>query len=186
MIYCLQGTPIKLGIGFVVLNVSGVGYKIFMSPNAISLNAPTTIYTYLAVREDAMTLYGFHTEAEQSLFELLLGVSGIGPKAAMSIITTFQPDEFKRYCIEADAKAISAAPGIGVKAASKIILEISGKLDYCEGLETPVSAPSDARNAVDALVSLGYAVNDARRVVDSLKSKGLPSEELIKQALQLL
>ena len=152
------------------------------------------LYTYLNVKEDAMTLFGFLTKEELDLFKLLITVNGIGPKGAMGILGAFSADDLRFAIMAGDSKAISSAPGIGAKTAQKVILELKDKLKM-EDFITPISgdnitgtAASDndiIADAVMALTSLGYGQTEALRAIKSCKiNDGDTVEALIKEALK--
>lgn len=145
----------------------------------------------MMVREDAMSLYGFSNKDERRLFELLITVNGVGAKAGMSIMSTLSPTELKLAIAAGDAKAISAANGIGKKTAERIILELKDKVEMPTSLpemEGVVAATySDERNeAVNALIALGYSKNEAASAIGSVAENGLTCEEYIKKALKNL
>ncbi len=192
MFYYLKGTLAHKGENFVALDVSGAGYKIFTSINNLSkVNTETEckFYTYTHVREDIFDIYGFLTEEELSFFEMLISVSGVGPKAALSILSILSPSDIVSAIIMGDSKAISRAPGIGSKIAQRIILELKNKVS-----ENDIISPKSDDNflsidtsneAVAALMALGYSATDAKRAVISVD--GAKSvEETIKIALKNL
>lgn len=192
MFYYLKGILAHKGENFVALDVGGVGYKIFASINNLSkVNTENEykFYTYTHVREDIFDIYGFLTEEELSFFEMLISVSGVGPKAALSILSILSPSDIVSAIIMGDAKAISRAPGIGSKIAQRIILELKNKVS-----ENDIIAPKGDDNflaidtsneAVAALMALGYSSTDAKRAVISVE--GAKSvEETIKIALKNL
>lgn len=184
----------------VVIEVGGIGYSIFMTGRAISLlgkkGTEVTVHTYLNVKEDAMQLYGFLTRDELSVFRLLLGVNGIGPKAALGILSALSPDDLRFAVMAGDVKAITAAPGIGKKTAEKLILELKDKLrledvlDY--GHQPEIVTDSGAgfsediqNDAIQALTALGYGSTEALKAVRQVEiQEGMTAEELLKQALK--
>lgn len=152
-----------------------------------------TLYTHLAVKEDAIDLFGFYDEAERSMFKLLIGVSGVGPKGAVSVLSSLTPERFALAVASSDTKAIRA-PGIGPKTAERIVLELRDKVSKEQaasgitGVELPVPAPgvqANAAEAISALEVLGYARAEAANAVASLDSS-LSVEELIKRGLKVL
>lgn len=152
-----------------------------------------TLYTHLAVKEDAIDLFGFYDEAERSMFKLLIGVSGVGPKGAVSVLSSLTPERFALAVASSDTKAIRA-PGIGPKTAERIVLELRDKVSKEQaasgitGVELPVPAPglqANAAEAISALEVLGYARAEAANAVASLDNS-LSVEELIKQGLKVL
>ena len=204
MFYYLKGALVHLENGLAVLDVGGVGYKLTVSgttydampPNRSVATPPTVcLYTHMAVREDDVELFGFATQEELASFKLLISVSGIGPKAAMSILTLLSPEKFARAVCTEDKKTIAKANGIGPKTAARVILELKDKLMKETDLSSPISAspaPSATgtsrgklSEAVDALVVLGYSRAEASGVLKDLDSS-LELEELIRAALKKL
>lgn len=203
MFYYLKGALVHLENGLAVLDVGGVGYKLTVSgttydamPANRSVSAPPTVclYTHMAVREDDVELFGFATQEELASFKLLISVSGIGPKAAMSILTLLSPEKFALAVCTEDKKTIARANGIGPKTAARVILELKDKLMKETDLSSPV-APSASpmagasrgklSEAVDALVVLGYSRAEASAVLSGLDAS-LELEELIRAALKKL
>ena len=174
---------------------SGVGLRVFVPANSEIYKrvegSEVKLYTSMMVREDAMSLYGFSNKDERRLFDLLITVNGVGAKAGMSIMSTLSPTELKLAIAAGDAKAISAANGIGKKTAERIILELKDKVEMPTSLpemEGVVAATySDERNeAVNALIALGYSKNEAASAIGSVAENGLTCEEYIKKALKNL
>ena len=203
MFYYLRGTLAYVAPGMVVLDVGGVGYQLTVSGStqsalpARSFSEPQEVllYTYLAVREDGIELFGFATEQEKETFELLITVSGVGPKAAMSILTAMTPEKFAIAVCSEDRKSISAANGIGPKTAARIILELHDKLlkesagvfPAATAADAPEAAPTTRgklNEALDALMVLGYNRSDALNVLKNLDTEKMSLEELIRAALK--
>lgn len=185
-----------------IVDVCGVGYGVYMPQQALSVLPPVgsevKLYTYLNVKEDAMQLFGFLTKDDLDIFRLVIGVSGIGPKGGLNILSCMSPDELRFAIMSGDAKAISAAPGIGKKTAEKLILELRDKVDIEDVLEhaargddgTAVSA-ADAESgmqaeAVQALVALGYGNTESLRAVRRTSPDCASAEEILKEALKYL
>lgn len=179
-----------------VVECGGVGYRLAVSASTHAKLSPllgreATLFAYLAVREDAMELYGFSDETERALFIHLLSVSGVGPKAALSVLSTLPADRLAVCVAAGDAKAIASAPGVGLKTAQKIILELKDKLtkEFASGEPLPDGVPSDgaddASDAVNALVVLGYSRAQALGALKGLDS-ALPLEIRIREALKKL
>ena len=204
MFYYLKGALVHLENGLAVLDVGGVGYKLTVSgttydampPNRSVATPPTVcLYTHMAVREDDVELFGFATQEELASFKLLISVSGIGPKAAMSILTLLSPEKFALAVCTEDKKTIAKANGIGPKTAARVILELKDKLMKETDLSSPISPSPTASatgtsrgklsEAVDALVVLGYSRAEASGVLKDLDSS-LELEELIRAALKKL
>ncbi len=193
MIHFIHGTLAQLSGDFAVLDCCGVGFKIGISLSTSSKLSPLAgkdvlLYTYLAVSEDNMSLYGFFEEDEQRLFTKLISISGIGPKAAISILGTFSPDNLRSAVANGDAKTIAQAPGIGLKTAQKLIIELKDKITGSD-IALP-SASGSANNekilqVVDTLALYGFP---RAHVIETLKKldNSLPLEELIAQTLRVL
>lgn len=188
-----------------VIDVGGVGYKLTISGNtyeslpARHTSAPTVkLYTYMAVREDGIELFGFITETELSSFKMLLTVSGVGPKAAISILSLLTPEKFALAVCTDDKKTIAKASGIGPKTAARIILELKDKLSKETNIDTSLASAVSAGGAVaqtssgklaeaqDALMVLGYNRAEAQRVLASLDTQNMSLESIIKSALKQL
>lgn len=185
----------------IIVETNGIGYGIFMPAQAMGQLPPVgqdvKIYTYLNVREDAMQLFGFLTKDDLNVFKLVIGVSGIGPKGGLSILSKLSPDDLRFAVLANDAKAISAAPGIGKKTAEKLIIELKDKLSVEDILErntgtsdvTPTSDYSSAvqAEAVEALTALGYGSTESMRAVKKvLITESTTVEEILKQALKYM
>jgi holliday junction DNA helicase RuvA len=164
-----------------VLEVGGVGYLVSATPRvAARLGEETTVETYLHVRDDALQLYGFATAEERALFELLLSVSGIGPKVALAIVSASPSDELRRAIARGDLARFEAIPGIGRKIAQRIVMELGDKLAHDPAVPAGAGGPLLAR---DALVELGYSLLDAERALVGIE-ESLPVEEQVRQALR--
>lgn len=184
---------------YVVVEANGVGYKIFTSLSTIqnveTLGNEVKIYTHLYVREDIMNLYGFLTQEELGMFELLLGVSGVGPKAAISVISSMSPSKFGLSVITDDYKSLTKAQGVGNKVAQRIILELKDKISKTELVSTyggENEAINDGREnsrvseAISALLVLGYTVSEANKAVAKVYLEEMDLEAVIKNALKVL
>ena len=185
----------------VIIDVGGVGYGIFMPESAMGLlpqiGNEVKLYTYLNVREDAMQLFGFLTRDDLEIFKLLIGVSGIGPKGGLSILSKLTADDLRFAIMSGDSKAISAAPGIGKKTAEKVIIELKDKLDIEQilnpsdsetksAIKTDSSANEVQSEAVQALVALGYGSTESLKAVNKVNSENMTVEAVLKQALKNL
>lgn len=194
MYYYIKGKPVLKGIGNVVIDVHGVGYLINTSQTSLnSIKDGTneiTMYTVFIVREDSQELYGFTTIEEKSMFENLISVSGVGPKAAVSILSVAAPAELARAVITDDVKKITKAQGVGPKIAKRIILELREKLknadlDLTAADDETISAIElgDSRSdAVSALIALGYSRDEAVKAVGAVDGD-MKADEIIKKAL---
>jgi holliday junction DNA helicase RuvA len=174
----------RAGAGLIV-DVSGVGYLVNATPSVHRLgggaagDGEVTIEVHTVVREDALQLYGFATADERELFELLLGVSGVGPKVALAIVSGSTPVELRRAIARDDVKRFQAIPGIGLKTAQRVVLELKEKL---AGLD--IGGPAGGElTARDALVELGWSLLDAERALAEVDSD-LPIEEQVRHALR--
>lgn len=200
MFYYISGELTHVAENVAVIDCGGVGYKLTVSATtlaslpSITSDCPVVkLFTYLAVREDAMELYGFYSTEELDLFKLLIGISGVGPKAAMSVLSLMSPSALADAIMSQNVKMISRAPGVGTKTAQRIVLELSGKLAIAEDKAPLGGATAAARRAPsfaeaqDALIVLGYtraeAQNALKNVADADKKT---TEELIKAALVAL
>ena len=184
MISRLRGTPAGRTLDGLVLDVAGVGYLVSTTPSVLRRadGAPeVTVETYLHVREDALQLYGFADAAERALFVQLLGVSGIGPKVALAVVSSASPDELQRAIALKDSARFQAIPGIGKKTAERIVLELEGSI----GEAVPATGTETVRELVarDALVELGYSVVEAEQALAAV-DPDLPAEERVREALR--
>lgn len=185
----------------VIENSSGIGMNITVPESVLArmpaVGSEVKIYTYLHVKEDALTLYGFLNRDDLNVFRLLITVNGIGPKGALGILSTITPDDLRFAVLSDDVKAISAAPGIGAKTAQKLIIELKDKLSLSEAFEMKLShnesgkeaaAAGDARSdAIQALTALGYGRSESVRAVSLIENaEGMDSEALLKEALRKL
>ena len=201
MFYYISGTLAHKSMGFAVIDAGGVGYRMTVSQNTYDklplAGNPAKLYNYLAVREDGIELFGFYDETELSSFQMLITVSGVGPKAAMSILSLLTPEKFALAVCTEDTKAISKASGVGPKTAARIVLELKDKLikehgnDFSAVPEVATSAKgAPARGklteALDALMVLGYQRAEATAVLKSLPTEQMTLEEIIRQALKKL
>lgn len=177
------------------VDVHGVGYRVYVPTTTrqqLIEGQEVTLFTYLNVREDAMQLYGFWTEDEYELFILLISVSGIGPKVGLGILSGMTPEAFKLAVINGQVQQLTKLPGIGKKSAERLVLELKDKLAKMTRINTDVptavqpigmSANDVVNEAVEALVSLGYAERDVAPVVESLDDGKRDVSALIKSAL---
>jgi Holliday junction DNA helicase RuvA len=177
----LRGTPV-VSAESLVLDVNGVGYLLHATPSVLrraEVGGELTVETYLVVREDALQLYGFADAEERMLFEQLLGVSGVGPKVALAIVSGSPPAALRRAIALDDTARFEAIPGIGKKTAQRVVLELKEKLGALE----PVSIARPQLVARDALVELGYSVADAEAALAAVDPE-LPPEERVRLALK--
>ena len=197
MFYYVKGPVVHMAPYLAVVDCGGVGYACRTTNNThgrLKKGETATLYTHLNVREDAMELYGFSSENELSCFQLLIGVSGVGPKAALSILSSTTPEGLATAIITGDEKSLTVAPGIGKKIAQRIILELKDKLAKGQ-LSTPggesyggtgvtVIPQNKASEAAAALAVLGYSQAEAAAALKNIDIETLALEEIIKQALK--
>ena len=187
MINQLTGTVAAKRDRYAVIKVSGVGFRLYLLPETLSTLVVSetklvTFFTYLAVREDALDLYGFQTEAELDLFELLISVSGIGPKGALAILSLAPPSTLTRAIAGGDINYLTKISGIGRKRAEKIILELKDK--FSGEVEIPGGATEHDSDILDALLSLGYTQKEAREMVQKIPQDIKGREARLKEALK--
>lgn len=194
MFYSLNGKVVHTDESSVALSCSGVAFRCYTSFNTLckigSTGETVTLYTYLSVREDALDLFGFADTSELDCFKILIGVSGVGPKAGLAILSRLTPDKLSQAVACGDVKAITAAQGVGPKIAQRIIVELKDKLaPFSAGVssvgfsDVAHNIPGGAENdAVDALMSLGFSRSEASFAVGKL-DKNLSLDDMIKQAL---
>lgn len=194
MFYYIKGKVTVKENNFLVLDAGGVGYKIFTSYTTLeraTLNEEFLCYTYTHIREDIFDIYGFCSLEELNTFQMLITVSGVGPKAALSILSFMPTDLFAISVIKNDISAITKAPGIGKKIAERIVLELKDKISKSSNIEemaikdTGVSSDI-VKEAVDALMVLGYSQLEAKGAVSNVKDNFTNVEDIIKNALKLL
>jgi len=190
MIRGLRGILVGKQPGFVLIDVQGVTFQVFTSQTTLdelgSLGAVVSLWTHLRVREDELALYGFATEQELVLFEHLLTIGGVGPKVALSILSLGTPDFIADLIAREAVDQLSRAPGVGRKTASRIILELRGKLPAFVPSERGPSGPID-QDVVDALMALGYSAAEAREAASHLDPEtASTTEERVVAALRWL
>ncbi|MGN1444314.1 MAG: Holliday junction branch migration protein RuvA [Acutalibacteraceae bacterium] len=198
MFYSLTGNVIFTDLNSVALECGGVGFRCLTSTNTlrdVDVHEKTTLYTHLNVREDALDLFGFSTEYELEWFKLLIGVTGVGPKAALAILSELAPDKLALAVSAGDVKAITRAQGVGPKIAQRVILELKDKAKSALSSFGEVSSQADdvsevfgssnTSEAVAALTMLGYSQSEAALAVSKVDAS-LPTDQIIKQCLKLL
>ena len=195
MFYYLNGVVAEMEANLAVIDCGGVGYACATTNYTLSQlkkGERAKLYTYMNVREDAVELFGFATQSELHSFKLLLGVSGVGPKAALSILSANTPANLAMAVVMGDEKALTAAPGIGKKIAQRIILELKDKLAKEQppfsgdtGIMPSIAVPDDkVREASAALAVLGYSASEVAAALKGIDMDALPLEEIIRQALK--
>lgn len=197
MIYSLRGTLIYFDNVSAVIECGGVGYKCTVSSKTISklpeAGSEAFLYTYMAVREDAVDLYGFASLEELNCFKLVTAVSGVGSKTGISILSAFTPDELYLSVMNSDAKSITRAGGVGLKTAQRIVLELKDKVSDFEltgEIETAVvketsSTSQNVKDAIEVLISFGYSRSEATRAINKV-DHSLGTDMIIKEALKQL
>jgi len=196
MIYNVKGTLTYFDTAFAVVECGGVGFKCFVSMTTLKQLPPigreVNLYTYMSVREDAMDLFGFYEMDELDAFKLLISVSGVGPKAAMAILSVLDPSRLAVAVSSGDVRSIQSAQGVGKKTAERIVLELKDKMvgigtgsaEIVEGIQA-VASSSAAQEAVEVLVSLGFTQSDASAVVGAM-DKSLSVDEMVRKGLREL
>ena len=197
MIALLRGTLAYKSIDHVIVDVGGVGYRLFIPLStfySLPESGDVSLFTHTHVREDALMLYGFLSMEEKELFGTLIGISGIGPKLAINILSHSAVDELKTAIVGGDIKRLSSLPGIGKKTAERLVLELKDKIDAPPPSAGDAAKPSGAPSQQDAfddvisaLVNLGYKENQARKVLEKMEiAPELPMEQILKGALKVL
>ena len=199
MIAYISGALVSAGENYIVIDNHGMGYRIFVSGKFLehipAYGTQIKIYTHMYIREDELTLYVFHSEEELSVFRILIGISGVGPKVAMAILTALTIQELQLAVISEDAKTISKANGVGAKGASRIILELKDKLKmedmmdaaYEQSIVQDTQDLNAARDAILALVNLGYSNSEAALAVKKIgDTSQMDIESILKAALKKL
>ncbi len=194
MFYHIEGTLAEIGQNLAVIDCGGVGYALNVTLNTLSYlksGEKTKLYVSEIIKEDAFDLYGFYTKSEKRCFEMLVSVSGIGPKAALSILSANTPEGLALAIMNNNEKALTVAPGIGKKIAQRVILELKDKISKDTGsaeMQIPVvttPAESSAVNdAVTALTVLGYSSSEIAPALKRIDVTGLSTEQIIKAVLK--
>jgi len=195
MYYYINGTCTHYTADLAVIDVGGIGYACHTTLSTLghlTVGQPAQLYTYLHVKEDAMDLFGFHTPEEKAFFLRLIGISGVGPRSALSILSVATPDQLAMAIMSDNAKVLTQAAGVGIKLAQRIILELKDKiakqqLDFpAQQFGASPATPDGLRNLRDAqaaLMVLGYTAAEAARAIDGLNSEE-KVETLVSQALK--
>ena len=196
----IKGSLEMKSSNYIVVDINGLGYKIFMSQSNIEsigeINDIVKVFTYVKVREDDISIYGFKTQEELRMFELLIGVSGVGAKSALIMLSCIEPSEFAIAVISNNVKLLTQVPGIGTKSAQRIILELKDKLkaeqseldeEKLENTKLKSSKTNEnVQEAISGLMVLGYSRKDIEKAFTHLIVDELSVEELIKKGLILL
>ena len=195
----LKGSLEEKSTNFVVIDVGGVGYKVFMSASTISkigeLGSIVKVHTHYHVREDDISLYGFLSNEELKMFELLLSVSGIGAKSAITMLSNITPSAFAVAVISNDIKSLTKIPGVGQKSAQRIVLELKDKLKNEDAISKvddkavtveSVDSSANSSDAFAALIMLGYSRPEVNKAIEKIDTSNLSTEDIIKVALKYL
>jgi holliday junction DNA helicase RuvA len=191
MITNLSGTLLKTGSDFVIVNVGGVGLRVYvprMVLEDVNLGRPIHLHTHFLVREDNMALYGFEQEDELTLFEVLLGVNGVGPKVALAILSTLSPELLKSAILREETAVLQRVPGIGKKTAERVMFHLRDKLDFSGAggaSAVPLIADTDAE-VIDFLTALGFSIVEAQAALQKLPREIKNVEDRVQAALQYL
>ncbi len=200
MIGRIKGIILEKKAPELLVDVNGIGYEIFAPMSTFyqlpEVGATTTLHTHFVVREDVQQLYGFAKLIERDLFRLLIKVNGVGPKLALAILSSMEPDNFIQCIANNDTASLVRLPGIGKKTAERLIIEIADKLkDWVSGgakgaepimMQGNFAAHDSLKDAMSALVTLGYKPQQASQVISKIDTQGLSTEGIIKQALKQL
>ena len=192
----IKGSLEQKSNNYVVIDVGGIGYKIFMATKAIEalgeIGEIVKVHTHYYVREDNISLYGFNTSEELRMFELLLQVSGIGAKSAIAMLSEISPSSFALAVISDDISQLVKIPGIGKKTAARIVLELKDKLKTeeaitkAEEVKLSITNEEETSEAIAALQVLGYTKREIEKALENVDTKKLQLEEIIKQGLKNL
>ncbi|MCR5186925.1 MAG: Holliday junction branch migration protein RuvA [Clostridia bacterium] len=204
MIAYVKGELVQKQIGYVVIDVGGLGYKIFMSEPSIdeigNIGDTVKVHTYYKVSEDDISLFGFNSQEELRMFELLISVSGIGAKTAIAMLACIEPSQFAIAVISDDIDTLKKIPGVGPKSAQRIVLELKDKMKKEQQITELTNATSEQKSkvkkiivtdskvqeAIDALQVLGYTRKDVEKALERINTAELTVEDIIKQALREL
>jgi Holliday junction DNA helicase RuvA len=190
MITYLRGQVLAKKQEAIIVQVSGIGYEVFVNQNfyaQVKIGDSIEVYTHQYVREDTLSLYGFRNLEELELFELLLSISGVGPKSALGVLAIASPAEIKNSIAQGEVALLTKVSGIGRKTAERIVLELREKLaDFNFTSSAQPTSMSVGGDEIDALVALGYSLAQARQALSQVDPKITSSSERIKQALKFL
>lgn len=190
MISFLSGKVINKGLGFIIIKVNNIGYKVYINSVfyvEIDISQELDLYTYQYVREDALNLYGFKALEELEMFELLLTISGIGPKSALGVISIADINDLKGYIAQGDPSLLTKVSGIGRKTAERVVLELREKVSSNTQVGFSHSSKGQIKSdEIDALIALGYSMSQAREALQSVNETVKESGERIREALKKL
>ena len=198
MIAYVKGTLEVIGEDYAILDVGGVGFQVFTPINEdllrVGIGNEVKLHTYMNVREDAMILYGFMDTDSLKMFEMLIGVTGVGPRSALGMLSSMDVTQLSLAIARDDKKALTKIPGIGAKTAARIVLDLKDKVSFAASNTPEVSMDltpqaahtGPAAEAVMALVSLGYSESEAKRAVSKVASSDMTVEEILRRSLKEL
>ena len=198
MFYYLRGEVSLIDLNLIVLDCGGVGFSVNTSTNTISrvkLGETVRLYTYCSIREDAFDIYGFSSKSELETYKLLISVTGVGPKAALAILSSVTPDGLQMAVVTQNEKMLTNAPGVGKKIAQRILLELKDKLGAVTELDlsgstgvtvAPIGPGSNAAEAIQALQVLGYDQNSINAAMKGLDTQTMETQDIIKAALKAM
>ena len=186
MISYIEGKIIFRGEKFIIIKTGGIGFKVFILPDLNLENDEIKLFTYLNVKEDALSLYGFLDYKELELFELLISISGIGPKAGLGILSLADTETIKVAIVQNDASVLTRVSGIGKKTAERVILELKNKITISDigDLENKSKEISEHSDAIDALISLGYSASEAKNALAKVPSEIKDIGKRVRMALK--
>lgn len=194
MISYIKGEVIKKGLDYIILDNNNIGYYISTSFSTLSRlreGEHVSIRTYMHIREDDISLFGFLTADEIELFKKLISVNGVGPKVGLSVLSTYKTNTVKEIILKDDVVRMTKVSGIGKKTAGKIILELKDKVGTLDSIETEPGeeisisqSDSEASDVLNALITLGFSSGDAKRTIDEIDFTGKSENEIIKEALK--
>lgn len=196
MISYIKGELVYIGNDSVIVDNNGIGYNIGVSSNTLAklphINETVKIFTYMNVKEDGVTLFGFTSKEELNMFNMLIGVNGVGPKGALAVLSVLSPGEIALAVASNDIKTLSSGKGVGKKMAERIALELRDKVAKSESADLGAAAvsfkadPSEKNDALAGLLVLGYSRTEASRAVDAVYKDGMTGGDIIKLALKVL
>jgi Holliday junction DNA helicase RuvA len=190
MIASLSGVVNQIGSNYIVIGVGGIGIRVFVPSPVIEqlggIGRSTNLFTHLIVRETELTLYGFNSEEDLRLFEILLGVNGVGPKVGLSILSTLSPDVLKGAIAREETAVLQRVPGIGKKTAERIMFQLRDKLDFTADVATLPFVSDVDGDVIDILTSLGFSIVEAQSALQNIPPDVTDFDARVQAALQYL
>lgn len=197
MIAYLKGELVKKGMADIIIEVSGIGYQVFVSASTLAKlpqsGEQVQIYTYMSVKDDGVSLYGFSSQQENDMFLKLLTVGGVGPKSALGFLAQLSPQEIVMAILTDDIKTLMKSPGVGRKTAQRVILELKDKCKSEDAFDMDMPAMADDASAgiggakfeaIDAMTALGYSRSEAAKAVQAVAAEGMDTQAILKAALK--